>query len=185
MVSKRVHFLYMLTWTACLVLVVAFIGLAVCLSQSGVPIDNRSQYFLLGVNCFVLLGISAFVIIVTALALGVYTIVHTHRMMGSAYRITNVLRMMNEGKFQGVLTLRDGDYFREIADEINLMLARHGREKAEAEAAGAKAEAPAEEAEAPAEKAEAPAEKAEAPAEGEAEGEKAEGEKAEGEKAEG
>jgi hypothetical protein len=124
MVSKRVHFLYMLTWVLSLLLVAAFGGLVYSLVQAP---DNvvRSVPPLLGVvNPFLLLGVLAFVIVCTSLALGVYTILHTHRLMGSAYRIGVVLREINEGKPTRV-HLRDGDFFLDIADEINRLADVH------------------------------------------------------------
>ena len=60
------------------------------------------------------------VIVCSALLLAVYTIVHTHRLMGSAYRIGVCLREINSGQPTRI-HLRDGDFFLEIADEINVL----------------------------------------------------------------
>lgn len=123
MVSKRVHFLYMLTWINSLLLVAAFGGLVYTLLQAPDTVRQVPPLFNL-VNPFLLLGVLAFVIVCTSLALGVYTILHTHRLMGSAYRIGVVLRELNEGKPTRV-HLRDGDFFMDIADEINRLADAH------------------------------------------------------------
>ena len=64
------------------------------------------------------MGVLAFIIVCSALILSVYTIIHTHRLMGSAYRIGVVLKEVNAGEPTRI-HLRDGDFFFEIADEIN------------------------------------------------------------------
>ena len=143
MVSKRVHFLYMLTWINSLLLVAAFGGLVYSLLQA--PEAVRQVPPLLGlVNPVLLLGVLAFVIVCTSLLLGVYTILHTHRLMGSAYRIGVVLREVNEGKPTRV-HLRDGDFFLDIADEINRLADTHQGAKGAppAETGGAPAAGPA------------------------------------------
>lgn len=135
MVSKRVHFLYMLTWINSLLLVAAFGGLVYSLLQAPEAVRQVPPLFGL-VNPFLLLGVLAFVIVCTSLLLGVYTILHTHRLMGSAYRIGVVLREVNEGKPTRV-HLRDGDFFLDIADEINRLADNH---QGAAKASGAPAE---------------------------------------------
>lgn len=138
MVSKRVHFLYMLTWITSLLLVGSLVTMVWSLQRAGGAIQEASK------ASFILVGALAFVIVCSALVLAVYTIIHTHRLMGSAYRIGVVLREMNAG--QGTrIKLRDGDFFLEIADEINALADRaQGKGKDAAPAAGAPEAAPAE-----------------------------------------
>lgn len=112
MVSRRVHLLYMLTWITSLLLVGSLVAMAVTLKGASQQLGQT------GSNYFILVGVLAFVIVCSALILAVYTIVHTHRLMGSAYRIGVVLKEVNAG--QGTrIKLRDGDFFTDIADEIN------------------------------------------------------------------
>ena len=113
MVSKRVHLLYVLTWISCLVLVVSLVWLAVILRGLRLTLPD-------GGNTLILVGVLAFVIVCSALFLGLYTIVHTHRVMGSAYRIGQVLKEVNAGQDTRI-HLRDGDFFGDIADEINIL----------------------------------------------------------------
>jgi hypothetical protein len=141
MVSKRVHFLYMLTWVNSLLLVGAFAALVWTLIRSG---QARNVPNFLGMNPFLLVGILAFIIVCTALILGVYTIVHTHRLLGSAYRIGVVLRLIHEGKPDRI-KLRDGDFFMDIGDEVNSLADKyHALTGASASSAPAAAEGAAE-----------------------------------------
>jgi len=124
MVNNRVHMLYMMTWVNSGLLVTAFGVLVFSLVRTQEAIREVDNLALFGViNPFLLLGFLAFVIVCTSLGLGVYTIIHTHRLMGSAYRIGVVLREINEGKPTRV-KLRDGDFFVDIGDEINALADR-------------------------------------------------------------
>jgi hypothetical protein len=111
MVSKRVHLLYMLTWGSSLLLVGSLVWMAFTLRGATRALPE-------GGGKFVLVGVLAFVIVCCSLFLAVYTIVHTHRLLGSAYRIGVVLKEINAGQ-KTRIHLRDGDFFSEIADEIN------------------------------------------------------------------
>lgn len=121
MVNQRVHALYMITWITSLLLVAAAGGTGYSLYKLA-PQPNVEP--ILGVNPFALVGVLVFVIVASALTLGVYVIVHTHRMLGSAYHIGMHLNKFNAGEKVNPINLRDGDYFREIADEINKIEAR-------------------------------------------------------------
>ena len=117
-VSKGVHYLYMVIWITSLLLVGAFAFMVYTLLKA-----NAAQKVpeVLGLNPFILVGALAFIIVCTSLVLGVYSIVHTHRLLGSAYRIGVVLKESLEGKPTRV-TLRDGDFFTDIGDDINRMI---------------------------------------------------------------
>ena len=114
MVSRRVHTLYVLTWLTSLFLVGSLVMMAYQLRGASRAMPEAGQ------TSFVMIGALAFVIVCSALLLAVYTIVHTHRLMGSAYRIGVVLREVNAG-LPTRIHLRDGDFFLDIADEINLL----------------------------------------------------------------
>ena len=113
MVSKRVHLLYILTWVCSLLLVGSLVWMAVTLRGVNRALPE-------GGGMFVLVGVLAFAIVCCSLALAVYTIIHTHRLLGSAYRIGVVLKEVNAG-MDTRIHLRDGDFFTEIADEINTL----------------------------------------------------------------
>ena len=117
-VSKSVHYLYMVIWITSLLLVGAFAFMVYTLLKANVA---REVPDVLGMNPFILVGALAFVIVCTSLVLGVYSIVHTHRLLGSAYRIGVVLKEAQEGKPTRV-TLREGDFFTDIGEDINRLL---------------------------------------------------------------
>lgn len=121
MVDQRVHFLYMVTWVTSLILVVSAVGTGYALWKMS---QNRPVELIFGLNAYALIGVLVFVIVASSLTLGVYAIVHTHRMLGSAYHIGVHLSRINSGETSAPLTLRDGDYFREIADELNVLQAK-------------------------------------------------------------
>ena len=132
MVDRRVHLLYMVTWITSLLLVAAAGGTGYSLYKLA---PQARVEPILGVNPFGLVGVLVFVIVASALTLGVYAIVHTHRMLGSAYHIGMHLTRINTGETAAPLVLRDGDYFKEIADEINTMQSKLPRPAAAAAAA--------------------------------------------------
>ncbi len=114
MVSRPVHLLYILTWISSLALVASLVGMARSLRDVSRALPEGGQ------KEFIVVGVLAFVIVCTALILGLYTIIHTHRLMGAAYRIGVVLKEINAGQPSRV-HLRKGDFFAEIAGEINAL----------------------------------------------------------------
>jgi hypothetical protein len=122
MVNQRVHALYMITWITSLLLVAAAGGTGYSLYKLAPQTQVQP---ILGVNPFALVGVLVFVIVASALTLGVYVIMHTHKMLGSAYHIGMHLNKLNAGEKVNPITLREGDYFTEIADEINRLEQRN------------------------------------------------------------
>lgn len=114
-VDRRVRRFYLTTFIFSLLLVASFMAFTYTLWTASTPLaaGSTSIYFFMG-------GV-AFVIILCALLQGVYTIVHTHRMMGSAYRIGQYLHELNEGGSPAPLTLRENDFFLEVAEQVNVM----------------------------------------------------------------
>jgi hypothetical protein len=133
MVSKKVHFLYMLTWVSSLLLVAAFGAFAWQLYALRVQLQHAG----VSSSGLFVVGALAFVIVLAALILGVYTILQSHRMIGSAYHIASHLERIIGGQTNEPLQLRDGDYFTEIAELINRL-----REAKSGAASGAPGEPP-------------------------------------------
>jgi hypothetical protein len=115
MVNERVQFLYLVTWMSSLLLV----GAAVGTGYSMYHLHSRQPIEVFGWNPYFVVGGLVFVVVVSALTLGVNVVVHTHRMLGSAYRIGSHLSQVNKGEHPGPVTLREGDYFKDVADELN------------------------------------------------------------------
>ncbi|MBI3724017.1 hypothetical protein HY251_08710 [bacterium] len=121
MVNQRVHMLYLVTLVTSLLLVLASVGTLYALSRLA---TRQPVELVFGLNAFWVVGALVSVIVLSSLTLGVYTMLHTHRMLGSAYHIGMHLNKINSGAAPPALTLRESDYFREVADEINILQPR-------------------------------------------------------------
>jgi hypothetical protein len=146
-VSRPVQMIYMAIWGMSITLMLGLGAIAYQVVQLGDKLKGVEELKTFGVNSFVVLGVLSFLLVAFALGLGVYTIVHTHRMVGSAFRIKKVIEDWRSGQTDLKVTLRDGDYFLDVADEVNelLKLAKAGATQAAPEPA---APAPAPEADA-------------------------------------
>lgn len=117
MVSRRVYLLYVLNIVGSLALVGSLVGMILKLRDASAALPDD------GPTTFIVVGALAFGIVCISLGLALYTIVHTHRLVGSAYRIGVVLKEINAGQPTRV-KLRDGDFFSDIAGEINALADR-------------------------------------------------------------
>ena len=70
------------------------------------------------------------VLFVTIIVIGFFGVFFLHRIAGPVYRFRRVLRSVAEGEIPGEFQLREGDFFRETAEELNrlLQLLRQRRE---------------------------------------------------------
>ena len=59
------------------------------------------------------------ILLCTLFAIAAYGIKFLHRVAGPIYRCRKTLIMLNQGKIPDPIRLRSGDFFTEIADEIN------------------------------------------------------------------
>jgi len=120
-VSRPIQAIYMAA-TGLSILVLLLFGAisyqCVQLSDKLAELDLR----IIGVNAFALLGGSCFILVLLALGLGIYSIVHTHRMVGSSFRISSVIQKWTSGDKELRVTLRDGDYFGAVAEQVNELL---------------------------------------------------------------
>ncbi len=62
------------------------------------------------------------VLIATLLIVGAYGVVFLHRVAGPVYRFRNTLIRFNRGESPTDIKLREGDFFHDMADEINIVL---------------------------------------------------------------
>lgn len=53
----------------------------------------------------------------------------SHRLAGPIFRLKKELRRLNEGEKIEEIVLRDADFFREVVDELNLVVGRFGAKK--------------------------------------------------------
>ena len=53
----------------------------------------------------------------------------SHRLAGPIFRLKKELRRLNEGEKIEEIVLRDADFFKEVVDELNLVVGRFGVKK--------------------------------------------------------
>ncbi len=64
------------------------------------------------------------VLILTLAIIGVYGIMFLHRVAGPVYRFRQTLLRVNRGEIPNEIKLREGDFFHEMAHDINIVLRR-------------------------------------------------------------
>lgn len=64
------------------------------------------------------------VLILTLIIIGIYGITFLHRVAGPVYRFRQTLLKVNRGEIPGQINIREGDFFHEVAQEINIVLKR-------------------------------------------------------------
>ena len=64
------------------------------------------------------------VLILTLIIIGVYGVVFLHRVAGPVYRFRQTLLKVNRGEMPPDIKLREGDFFHEMASDINVILRR-------------------------------------------------------------
>jgi hypothetical protein len=124
-VNRPVQMIYTTTWLAS----IALLMILAMLSYNCYQLNDQLKKLdisVFGLNGFILLGVLSSALVVISLGLCVYAIVHTHRMLGSSYRIKSVLQEMRKGHWDQRANLRDGDYFLDVAHELNAFLSEYG-----------------------------------------------------------
>ena len=70
------------------------------------------------------------ILFITLIVLGTFGIFFLHRVAGPVHRFRQILLKINEGeRVPGPIRFREGDYFKEIAEEMNRLLKRHEFER--------------------------------------------------------
>lgn len=77
-----------------------------------------------GIGSLYLLGVVTTLLTFASLGLGVYAVIHSHRLLGAAYRIQTSLRQVSEAckaenKDIPTVRLREGDQLEPLAKELN------------------------------------------------------------------
>lgn len=62
------------------------------------------------------------VLFVTILVIAIFGVLFLHRIAGPVYRFRNVLRHISQGEIPGEFHLREGDFFTETAEDLNVVL---------------------------------------------------------------
>ena len=69
------------------------------------------------------------VLILTLIIIGAYGVVFLHRVAGPVYRFRQTLLKVNRGEMPSDIKLREGDFFHDMAHDINIILKRQRAEK--------------------------------------------------------
>lgn len=69
------------------------------------------------------------VLILTLIIIGAYGVVFLHRVAGPVYRFRQTLLKVNRGEMPQDIKLREGDFFHDMAHDINVILRRQRVEK--------------------------------------------------------
>jgi nitrogen fixation/metabolism regulation signal transduction histidine kinase len=64
------------------------------------------------------------VLILTLIIIGAYGVVFLHRVAGPVYRFRQILLRVNRGEMPQDIKLREGDFFHDMAHDINVILKR-------------------------------------------------------------
>lgn len=62
------------------------------------------------------------ILFVTLVVIGIFGVFFLHRLAGPAYRFRQAFLRLNDGEIPPRLKLREGDFFQDIAEEINQLL---------------------------------------------------------------
>lgn len=75
------------------------------------------------------------ILFVTLIVIGAFGIFFLHRIAGPVYRFRQVISRLNNGQIPPHVKLREGDFFAEVALEINQLLENSAMERSKAERA--------------------------------------------------
>jgi hypothetical protein len=110
------------------------------LTEGGFRFGRVTPYEALSDVSYTLIVRVAAVLFVTLIIIGVFGIFFLHRVAGPAYRFRQVFLKINRGEIPHQFKLREGDFFVEVADEINRLLKRLEFERDKKQAVQAKLE---------------------------------------------
>lgn len=78
---------------------------------------------LYGVSYSIIIRVTM-VLILTLIIIGAYGVVFLHRVAGPIYRFRQTLLKVNRGEIPGDITIREGDFYHDMAHDINIILKR-------------------------------------------------------------
>ena len=96
---------------------------------SGFRFGKVSPYEVLSDVSYQLIIRVSCVLFVTLIVIGMFGLLFLHRIAGPVYRFRQVFMAINRGDVPKLIKLREGDFFEETAEEINLVLKRMEFEK--------------------------------------------------------
>jgi len=86
---------------------------------SGFHFGKINPYEVLSAVRYELIIKVSLILFITLIVVGIFGVFFLHRVAGPAYRFRQVLLRINEGVVPGAINLREGDFFLEVASEMN------------------------------------------------------------------
>ena len=95
----------------------------------GFRFGKVSPYEILSDVSYLLIMRVACVLFVTLIVIGLFGMFFLHRVAGPVYRFRQTFRKLNKGEIPPKIKLREGDFFEETAEEINIFLGKLEKDK--------------------------------------------------------
>lgn len=64
------------------------------------------------------------ILILTLIIIGAYGVIFLHRVAGPVYRVRQIMLKVNRGELPADIKFREGDFFHEMANDLNVILRR-------------------------------------------------------------
>jgi len=117
-IDSTFQFQFMFTWIIMMLFFIAVVFGGLIL---GLKMIYRSETYGLAEIGF-MLKLDAIFIVLFAIAMGIYFLLLSHRIAGPAYRVEKSLQRMIEGDYGFSVNLREKDYLKHVADDLNNLL---------------------------------------------------------------
>ncbi|MEK7866847.1 MAG: hypothetical protein AAB434_09215 [Planctomycetota bacterium] len=119
-VDRDFQFRYLTNW---IFMTLGFIAVIIAVLYAGLTLLHKVEpERAFSTLSFMLKANGLFVVLLT-LFMGLYTILLSHRVAGPAYRISRCVQRMCEGAYDFTVTLRKKDYLKDVATDMNVLLA--------------------------------------------------------------
>ena len=123
LVDRKVQRHYLIVWV---VISASFTLAMATLSFVCIYFLSRSQInpaFLQSIS--LIIKSNTVLTVLVTLFMGLYTVLMSHRIAGPSYRIRETVRLvLQEGNLDSRVQLRQRDYLKEVAEDVNLLLSR-------------------------------------------------------------
>lgn len=119
-VDRDFQFRYLTNW---IFMTLAFILINIAVLYAGLTLLHQVEPQRALSNISFMLKMNGLFVVLLTLFMGLYTILLSHRVAGPAYRISRCVQRMMEGAYDFTVTLRKKDYLKDVASDLNVLLA--------------------------------------------------------------
>ncbi len=128
MVDRKMQLHFLLVWVLASLAIIAILAAFAAYFLMNQPpevdrmvIDNTIRFLVLNAGVFVLFSV----------VMGVYGILHMHRVAGAIYAMRRVIARAAAGDGEALVQLREGDYLKDLAADLNGLLQQRRKELAD------------------------------------------------------